>query len=177
MMKRAKLSAVFLASGLMLSAGHTLAVDATDTFTATATLEEGLSVNCGGGNVDFGTVAVPSGYAGGDTVTVAAATTATASTTGNLVVTGGSVLTCSVTGATGATAVLSGGTATFTTDTLTGVTLTESGSSDTMLADITLSKATGIAAEDIYIGGTLTVPQGNTFGIYTSDPITLTVSE
>ncbi|UZJ45088.1 DUF4402 domain-containing protein [Marinimicrobium sp. C6131] len=177
MMKRAKLSAIFLASGLMLSAGHTLAVDATDTFTATAALEEGLSVDCASGNVDFGTIAVPSGYAGGDTVTVAAATGETAATAGNLVVTGGSVLTCSVTGATTATAALSDGSATFTTDTLAGVTLTESGSSDTMLADITLSKATGIAAEDIYIGGSLTVPQNNTFGTYTSDTITLTVTE
>lgn len=177
MMKRAKLSAIFLASGLTLSAGHALAVDATDTFTATATLQEGLSVDCAGGNVDFGTIAVPSGYAGGDTVTVAAATTATASTTGNLVVSGGSVLTCGVTGATSAAAALSNGVATFTTDTLANVVLTDSVSSNTMSADITLSKTGTIGAENLFIGGALTVPSGNAFGTYTSDPITLTVSE
>lgn len=175
MMKTTKLSAMFLASGLMLTAGHALAVDATDTFSATATLEEGLSVDCSGADVSFGTIAVPSGYAGGDTVTVAAATGETAATTGNLVVSGGAVLACSVTGATSASAALSDGTATFTTDTLAGVTLTDG--TDTMLADITLSKVGTIGAESIYIGGELTVPAGNAFGVYTSGTITLTVSE
>lgn len=177
MMKRTKLSAMFLASGLMLSAGHALAADATDTFSATATLEQGLSVDCAGANVDFGSIAVPSGYAGGDTVTVAAATGEVATTSGNLVVTGGAVLTCSVTGATNASAALSDGVSTFTTDTLAGVVLTDSISNDTMSADITLSKVGTIGAEDLYIGGALTVPAGNAFGTYTSDPITLTVSE
>lgn len=175
MMKTTKLSAMFLASGLILTAGHALAVDATDTFSATATLEEGLSVNCSGADVSFGTIAVPSGYTGGDTVTVTAATGETASTAGNLVITGGSVLACSVTGATSASAALSGDTGAFTTDTLAGVTLTDG--TDTMLANLILSKVGTIGAEDIYIGGELTVPEGNAFGVYTSGTITLTVSE
>ncbi len=177
MMRTTKLSAMFLASGLMLTAGHALAVDATDTFNATATLEEGLSVDCAKGNVDFGTIAVPSGYTGGANVTVAAATGETAATTGNLVISGGSVLTCAVTGATSATAVLSDGTATFATDRLQAVTLTDPVSTNTMSADIILSKTSAISSENIYIGGDLTVNSGNAFGTYVSETITLTVSE
>jgi hypothetical protein len=169
--------AASIASAMLLTSSHVLAATASGEFDATAELAAGLEVNCGE-TLDFGTIAVPSAYEGGATVTVEAADGAGAETDGNLVVTGGASIACTISGSVGsATVALSQGESAFAGGTLSDVALTLEDSTATMLADITVS---ALAGDDFFIGGTLTVPaiaDEEDLGTYTSEPITVTVTD
>jgi hypothetical protein len=138
-----------------------------------------MSANCVG-DLDFGSIARPSGYADAVTVAVAPTAGARAQPGGNLLVSGGSSVACTVGGAIGATtATLAGGGASGAFDpgssTLSGVKLTRVGGGE-LVANVTVSALTGSA---FYVGGVLTVPVRNVApdGTYTSDEITLTVTD
>jgi hypothetical protein len=138
-----------------------------------------LSANCVG-DLDFGNVSRPAGYADAVTVAVAPAAGASAKPSGNLLVSGGSSVACTVGGAIGApTATLAGGGASGAFDpasnTLSGVKLTRVGGGE-LLVNVTVSALTGGA---FYIGGVLTVPvrNGAPDGTYTSNEITITVTD
>ena len=160
---------------------------ATSTFTVSATLQPAISVACTR-NLSFGTISRSSAYAGGGTINIAASSAGAVTYpagSGLLVVTGNTSALCTVTNETGgnATAALSGASGTPGdpgTGTLTGVVLTKSGGGATMTADLLLSGASGIAADDIlYIGGTLSVDASGADpdGAYESAAVTLTVTE
>lgn len=155
------------------------ALAATGTFTVTGTTMAALSVSCGT-NLRFGTIAVePTNALATITVNASAGATATSSSIGNAYAAGGSGPgACTIANETGAdaTASLSAATGVFAGTTLSGVSLSD-GALGTLLADVTLSKATGIGNETIYIGGALTIPALHTsFGNYTGT-ITITVTD
>lgn len=160
-----------------------------DTFTVSATLVSGLGVECGS-SLSFGSIARGATYAGGGTVTISATASATPSTSDpQLILAGGSALSCTVTGATNnalSSFVLSGGGGTASGSTLTGVTLTgATASNQTLSADLTAALGSGVDVAVVVIGGTLTVKAGGETSdstkasaqVYTSTPITLTVTE
>lgn len=179
--------ALLAAMGLMAGSGAVWAAQATDTFTATATLQAGLTVDCNSASLNFGTISRPTTNYSGDQKVTIAATDAGAVTVGSQLATsatGPASIACTITNETGsnATAALSGGGGTWdNVDTLEGAVLTRTeGGLQTLLADLTLSKVSAIAADNIlYIGGELTVKNSTDApnSTYTSDTITLTVTE
>lgn len=147
------------------------------TFTASTTTTASISVSCPD-NLSFGTLAVePSNLS--TTVTVAASTgaPATSSDTSVFVASGGGPAKCTVTNETdgNATASLSAATGTFSGTTLSGLSLKNG--TDVLSADLELSKASAITNEDIFIGGTLTIPAAfSVHGTYT-ETVTLTITD
>lgn len=154
---------------------------ATDTFTASITLQTGLSVNCT--NLNFGTITRIGSYAGGQTVTLPSSSDQTTVGTGLAQAGSPTRAACVVTGETGsnATAALSGASGTWNNvDTLQGVVLSRTvGGTETLTADLQLSKVTGIGNETIHVGGSLTIPVIGTApdAAYTSADVTVTVTE
>lgn len=165
------------ASASLLFSGSALA--ATGTLTVTGTTQAALTVTCDT-DLRFGIVAVEPGNAAA-TITVNAAAGSGAISSSNSAAYPAGISgpgACTVANETGAdaTATLSAGAATFSGTTLSGVTLTDA-ALNTMTADVTLSKASGIGNETLYIGGTLMVPaMYSAFGDY-SETITITVTD
>lgn len=143
-----------------------------------------LSINCTE-TLAFGTISVPGNNTQGS-VTVGASQNATAVAQGNLAVSGSSgPVSCSVvaasSGAETVSLALSGGSGAFVPATGAMPAQLKKGA-DTLDATIQLNAVSGSTASgvvsDVYIGGTLTVPANFTkFGIYQSDPITITVTQ
>lgn len=153
----------------------------TGTFTASGTTQAALTVACGV-NMRFGTIAVePSNAAATITVNAAAGSTATSSSTADAypAAADSGPGECSVTNETGAnaTASLSAATGTFAGTTLSGVSLGDGVTTNTLSADVTLSKVTGIGNETLYVGGALTIPATHTAFATYSETITITVTD
>ncbi|HEV7991130.1 MAG TPA: hypothetical protein VGP25_04850 [Gemmatimonadaceae bacterium] len=157
-------------------------------FTLSATIQTAVGVDCGAGVLNFGTISHPLTYAAPGTVTLAASAGAMpASSDGRVVLSGGSVLHCAITGldATGAptaTVAFSGAGGTPTGGGLTGVqfrgltTVT-----DVMLVNLAAVFVPSATASigDVYVGGTITLKVGSATSaqVYASAPITMTITD
>lgn len=177
--------ALLAAMGLMAGSGAVwAAATAADTFTATATLTAAVTVTCAASSLNFGTVSRVAGYTGAEKITIAAESGFAVTAGAGLATNGASGVSCTIADETGnnATAELSALNASWSSLTLSGVVLDGAGdgSGKSLSADLTLSKASAIATDDIlYIGGELTVKNSTEApnATYTSGAITLTVTE
>ena len=157
-------------------------------FTLSATIQTAVGVDCGSGVLNFGTISHPLTYAAPGTVTLAAAAGAVpASTDIRVVLSGGSVLSCNITGldATGAptaSVAFSGGNGTPTAGGITGVEFRGL----TTVTDVMLVTLTGVFVPSVtaslgvvYIGGTIALKVGSatTAQSYASAPITITITD
>jgi hypothetical protein len=157
-------------------------------FTLSATIQTAVGVDCGAGVLNFGTISHPLTYAAPGTVTLAASAGAMpASSDVRVVLSGGSVLHCVITGldATGAptaTVAFSGAGGTPTAGGLTGVQFR----GVTTVTDIMLVTLVGVfvpsvtaSLGDVYVGGTIVLNVGSatTAQVYASAPITITVTD
>lgn len=172
---------VFAVLAGLCSAGF--AIDSTGSFTASADLQPALTVDCTT-NLRFGKIVYRAANTAAIVTVEATAAGAISSSDASVIPlnsSGSAACTIANEGSDGtaadATAALSSGGATWTSPTLAGVLLSD-GSSNTLSAGLTLSKAAAIGDETVYVGGALSVPTALAFpGVYTSDPVTLTVTD
>lgn len=180
--------ALLAAMGLMAGSGAVWAIEASDTFTANATLQAGISVTCSDKSLDFGTILRSGNFTSGTTTVTVAATAEGAVTygeAGKVITSGAGSASCTIANenSSNAVAVLSGG-GTWAAPTLPDVVLTDTvdPKQATLSASVTLGDADGVVGNGTYyIGGTLTVPAydgtGSPNSTYASGVITLTVTD
>lgn len=155
------------------------ALEDTSTFTASATTQAAIAVDCTA-QLNFGSIAVkPSNVQAIITLSAADGSISSNATSTVDVVAGHQRAECTVTGENGtdAQAALALADATWSSPNLSNVVLTGP-DAQTLTATLTLSKVSAIGNEKLYVGGALTIPANHTgFGVYTSSPITLTVTD
>lgn len=176
---RKTLGKILSTAVLVVSAGATSAYAADDTFVASVTIDEALEISCT--DLNFGTVLRSGSYAGGQSVYFDPSTGTIGSGTGLTLAGGHSRAACTVSGVDGgdATIVLSDGSGTWnTTANLLQTNLKLSGQTD-IIAEIVPSKVSSVGNGTFYIGGSVFVPtlSSNTVGTYSSNPITVTLTD
>lgn len=158
--------------------GAATAADAT--FTASATLQDGMVVSCN--NLSFGTIIRPANYAGGGAVNLQQNGSVSLSP-GLAHLNDAQAGDCTVSGEQGsdATAVLSSGTGTWNSNAwaLEGVPLNGGAGTSALVANLILSKISGIGNETLKISGPVILNSANDSpaGTYTSAPVTITVTD
>lgn len=170
------LAGAFSVAAMMPGIGH--AADAS--FTASATLQDGMVVSCN--NLSFGTIIRPANYAGGGSVNVQQNGSVSLSP-GLAHLNDAQAGECTVSGETGsdATAVLSSGAATWNANAwaLEGVALDGGAGTNALVANLFLSKISGIGNETLKISGPVILNSAadSPAGTYTSAPVTITVTD
>jgi len=154
-------------------------VSGTSEFTVSATLTDVLIIRCDKNVLSFGTIGRASNYIGGGELVIGTTsqTIAAATTDNDLILSGSSApIECAVSGY---SADATGSQPAFDRDDVTLFGLAD----DTKTLSVRLGSGgagmNGTDGEKFYIGGDLTIPSGETApaDIYTSEPVTVTVTE
>lgn len=177
-MPNRKLIAVIAPLTLLVPfAAHAGSTD--DTFVASVTVTDALAISCT--DLNFGEAIRPGGYTGGASIRLSATDGTVTAEPGILHGGGASRAACTVSGVQGgdATIAMSATGATWNGTNLGVVGFHKAGQANFMGGSLIPSKASAIGNETIYIGGNVSIqsPAGWDAGVYSSDPITVTLTD
>lgn len=164
---------------LIASFASSAAYAADDTFVASVTIEEALEINCT--NLSFGTILRSGAYTGGQSIYIDPSSGNLGVGTGLTHSGGHARSTCTVSGEDGgdATIVLNDGSGTWNTQFNLIQTSLKLAGQTSVNVELVPSSAANIGNGSFYIGGSVFVPSLTTSaaGTYTSDPITITLTD